>query len=259
MIQANKVLQYDSDARLQMHVHSRAFAQVLKHRGGLEELQLPPSIEGYVSVVSITSSQAQIAHLDNRAPGAAGLAEVEDWKIEVGFVQEILTELSQWSRWTSLATNDFSQWHYVVLGKLVDPLNTPSNQVQESHQLFILTFLAMTKWELREQRDVWLDCIREMESLTRDLGKFCSLPNVSWLLMDVTNKKSRQKWRALRVIKVLHRLPAKRKIEIKELLFALVTGNTLATTLSLASVVALREDFMAGLPQARRGSVVGSW
>ena len=239
---------YDSDARLQMHVHSRGMAQVLKHRGGLEKLNLPPSIEGYISVVSITSSKAQIAHLEYLAPGIAGLAEVEDWKNEVAFVEEILLELTQWPRWMTLATNDFSKWHFQVLDKLVHPLNVPANDVEESHHLFILTFLAMTKWEFREQRDTWLECVREMESLTRDLDKFCSLPNVSWMLMDITNKKSKQKWRALRLIKVLHRLSAWKRFQIKSLFFTLVTGNTLATTLTPGNIVGLRQDFMAGLP-----------
>jgi hypothetical protein len=245
---------YDSDARLQMHVHSRGMAQVLKHRGGLEALDLPPSIQGYVSVVSITSSKAQIAHLDHLTPGTAGLAEVEDWKQDVNFVDEVLSELSLWPKWTTLATNDFSQWHYQVLGQLIDPLNIPNNDVEESHQLFILCFLALTKWSFREQRGSWLESVREMETLTRDLGNFCSLPNVSWLLMDATNKKSRCKWQALRVIKVLHRLPTQQRVKVKELFFALVTGNALATTLTQGDIVALRQDFLAGLPQARRGS-----
>lgn len=247
---------YDSDARLQMHVHSRAMAQVLKRRGGLEGLQLPPSLEGYISVVSITSSKAQIAHLDDILPDTAGFAEVEDWKNEVKYVEEVLSELSQWQKVTWLGTNDFSEDHYRVLGKLVDPLNVAANDVEASHQLFILSFLALTKWSLRDKRDIWFECVREMESLTRSLGNFCSLPNISWLLMDNTNKRSHQKWPALRMIKVLHRLPTRQRIRVKELLFALVTGNTLATTLTPGGIVALRDDFMAGLPRARRLSLL---
>lgn len=247
---------YDSDARLQMHVHSRGMARLLKHRGGLEGLHLPPSIEGYISVVSITSSKAQIAHLDNIAPDAGGLAEVEDWTIEVNYVEEILSELSQWSKVTWLRTNDFSTEHYQTLGQLVDPLNVPANDVEESHQLFILCFLALTKWTLRDKRDIWFQCVREMEFLTRNLGCYCSLPNVSWLLMDSTNKRSHQKWQALRVIKVLHRLSTEQRIRVKELFFALVTGNALATTLTPNDIVALRADFMAGLPGMGRYSLL---
>jgi hypothetical protein len=249
---------YDSDARLQMPVHSRGMAQVLKNRGGIEHMgrQLPPSIEGYISVVSITSSKAQIAHLDDIVPDAAGLAEVEDWKIEVNHVEEVLSELSQWRKVTWLGTNDFSNDHYRVLSKLVHPFNVPANDVEESHHLFILTFLGLTKWTLRDKRDIWFECVREMESLTRGLGKLLSLPNVSWLLMDNTSKRSHQKWQALRIIKVLHRLPTQQRIRVKQLLFALVTGDTLATTLTPGGIVALRDDFMAGLPRPRRFSLL---
>jgi hypothetical protein len=249
---------YDSDARLQMPVHSRGMAQVLKNRGGIENLgsQLPPSIEGYVSVVSITSSKAQIAHLDEIVPDSAGLAEVEDWKLEVNYVEDVLTEVSQWRKVAWLGSNDFSNEYYQVLSKLVYPLRIPINDVEESHSLFILTFLGLTKWTLRDKRDVWFACVREMQVLTRNLGGFLSLPNVSWLLMDSINQKSHQKWKALRIIKVLHRLPNQKRIRVKQMFYALVTGDTQAATLTPGSIVALRDEFMAGLPRARRFSLL---
>lgn len=249
---------YDSDARLQMPVHSRGMAQVLKHRGGIEYMghQLPPSIEGYVSVVSITSSKAQIAHLDDIVTDPAGLGEIEDWKLEVNHVADVLSELSQWRKVTWLGQNDISnEYCQEVLNKLVDPVKVPANDVEDSHHLFILTFLALTRWTLRDKRDIWFECVREIESLTQSLGKLSSLPNMSWSLMDSMNKRSHQKWQALRIIKVLHRLPTQQIIRIKKMFFALVTGDTTATNLTPGGIVALRDDFMAGLPRARRFSL----
>ena len=95
-----------------------------------------------------------------------------------------------------------------------------------------------------------------MQVLSRSLGDFLSLPNMSWLLMDSINNKSHQKWKALRIIKVLHRLPHQKRIRIKQMLYALVTGDTQAATLTPGSIVALRDEFMAGLPRARRFSLL---
>jgi hypothetical protein len=175
----------------------------------------------------------------------------------VNYVAEVLAELSQWRKVIWLGQNDFSHdFCQEVLKQLVDPIKVPLNDVEESHHLFILVFLGLTRWTLRDKRDIWFECVRELESLTRNLGKFSSLPNISWLLMDNTNQRSRRKWQALRILKALHRLPTQQRIRVKQLFFALVTGNTLASTLTSGGIVALRDDFMAGLPRARRFSLL---
>ena len=186
------------------HIHSKALARLFRLRGGLQPLYQSHIVDLFISFILITPvGRGQIAHLDYLVLDTEGIANLKEWKADVGLLICELQNLYTWSR--SMHWEDGGQ-RTALLTAIVAFLPHPKDSVKADQWIFIMCYLAVTLWDYRHRP---IEC----ENLLRELGRQCmqlvetfNLADVVWLLVRGLDSASHRKWQVIRMIKVLHRL-----------------------------------------------------
>jgi hypothetical protein len=201
-------LDVSGEAGENAHVHSRAWARISRHRGGLKSLgKASLSVDQYITFLSIFGSKGQISYLE-RLDGPDMFDEVEDWKREVNFVIRVLLALISWQDMSLTKAADMFQQpteEYFPRAALQCIAN-PQNEVEYGYQMFILCYLGVALWESRDQPKSRQSMLQTFRFKFEQLGDQITLTNIIWILVGGIDNKRERKWQALRMIKVMHRL-----------------------------------------------------
>src|SRR5271155_4869654 len=159
-----------------IHLHSRALMQIFSRRGNRG------CLSDHIDVgLAILTSKAQIAYLDHLQPGQAGIEEALTWNGEVNFTVATLRGLSNW---VLQSQRDF--YRNPVLRdsaflRSIQEFNQPTDTFELSQQMFVLFYIAVVIWEVREDIP---KCIRFLQTLSARhecLEPDRPLPNTSWV------------------------------------------------------------------------------
>lgn len=205
-------------------VHSRGLAQLIKSRGGLESQERPDGIESWICILCVVSSKAQTAYLDDLQPGDRGIAELNDWQIENDNLFSLLNDLVSWifddERYPEPPKFCIDENGPSVLFRT--HLNEPEDDFEESYQMFILFYLSVALWELRDSVEGTMSLLCNFSLQCQQLASNYHLPDVTYILIRGLDGNRARKWQMLRPIKVLHRLSVEVRLKIKRFLFQVV-------------------------------------
>jgi hypothetical protein len=226
------------------HVHSRGFAQLLRHRGGLRSLQGSHNIDMFVSFLLVTpTSKGQISYLDHVQPDADGIAEIEDWVLDLDLLISTLRSLMQWDSPRSAKRAELCDELNDLMRKL-----TTRDEFDKPQQCFIALYLALIHWDYRRKPENYIDCLRE---LCQNFIPQTSLAEVSWILTQGLDDDRQRKWQALRMTKVLQRLKTDTAFRVKNFLCGLIRSSfddVEVDMITRKDLLKISDEALAGLP-----------
>ena len=227
------------------HIHSKALAGLLRHRGGIQALHQSHTMDLFMSFVLITPiGKGQVAYLDHVKRDVDGAAEFDEWKADVNLLVFELQHLATWDRavpWEGRAERR-------ALVEVVGFLPRPKDVVEEDQWVFVICYLAVMLWDYRDRP-------RDCDSLLQDLVHQCqrlrrgfNLADVVWLLVRGLDLDRHRKWRVIRMVRVLHRLSRTLKLKIGQFLYGLIDPpQERSVSLDMVDFERLHQEAFAGL------------
>ena len=233
-----------------VHLHSRALMQIFSRRGNRD------CLSDHIDVgIAILTSKAQIAYLDHLQSGQAGIEEVLTWKGEVNFTVATLRGLSNW---VLQSQQDF--YGNLVLRdsaflQSIQEFNQPTDTFELSQQMFVLFYIAVVIWEVREDIPKCIHFLQTLSARHECLKPDRPLPNTSWICIRGIDDNKELQYQAIRLMRVFHRLTDKTQSMIRGFLTglcAVVAGSSVGIILTGHIFMAINKEALAGLPRGRK-------
>lgn len=230
-----------------IHLHSRALMQIFSRRGNRG------CLSDHIDVgLAILTSKAQTAYLDHLQPGQAGIEEALTWKGEVNFTVATLRGLSNWVLQSQRDFYGNPALRDSAFLQSIQEFNQPTDTFELSQQMFVLSYIAVVIWEVREDIP---KCIRFLQTLSARhecLEPDRPLPNTAWVCIRGIDDNKELQYQAIRLMRVFHRLTDKTQSMIRGFLTGLcgvVAGSSVGIILTGHIFMAINKEALAGLPR----------
>lgn len=199
----------------------------------------------FVSFLLITpTGKGQIEYLNHVQPDADGIAEVEDWVLDLNLLIATLRNLVQLNSARSTKRAELCDG----LKDFMQMLTTARDAFDESQQFFMLLYLALARWDCRKNPESYINLLRK---LRQKLVPQTSLAEVAWILTQGLDNDRQRKWQALRMTKVLHRLKKDTAFRVKNFLYGLIKSSFDDVEVAMITgkdFLKISEEALAGLP-----------
>ena len=211
-----------ADARTSDRPHSAGLRNLITHRRGWENLNLPCHLEQYVMMSLITSSCVLASYLDNLEDDPAGQNILREWHAEVGQVVVHFGEVASWA----LEKGEFTPEERAMapLKCLRHLLAQASECYDQSHKLFILVCMALTRYHVRTQAGRWQECLDSLEQGFQKM-KYRTVKDFSWAVVQSSLGGESRKWETVHALKVLYRIKPSTRGQVYQWLFDIVCGT----------------------------------
>jgi hypothetical protein len=205
------------DDTAHLHSHASGLWKFIAYHGGFEHLQLTDSTERYACFSLVSMGEVQTSYVDHFEEGRKGCIDFAEWKQEVEWTVNQIGNLSAWFKETRRArkkSNDDGKRLNHELFKFLFSLGSETN---DNHQQFVLLYLTLLRWYYRKSVIDWRVGIQDISECFERFGCVKTIQDLTFTIIDTNCGGKFQKWRVIRMIRVVQRVSPLTKQFIKDL------------------------------------------